>query len=61
MSFLIDTGKEMSSITDVMAGVPQGANTPVGTTLAMIEQGMKVMDAVYKRVYLALKKEFKMH
>ena len=60
MSFLIDTGKEMSSITDVMAGVPQGANTPVGTTLAMIEQGMKVMDAVYKRVYLALKKEFKL-
>jgi chaperonin GroES len=60
MVFLIDTGKEMSSITDVMAGVIQGANTPVGTTLAMIEQGMKVMDAVYKRVYLALKKEYKM-
>jgi hypothetical protein len=58
--FLIDTGKQMSSITDVMAGVPQGQNTPVGTTMAMIEQGMKVIDAVYKRIYLALKKEYKM-
>ncbi len=57
---LIDMGKQMSSITDVMAGVPQGANTPVGTTLAMIEQGMKVVDAVYKRVYRGMKKEFKM-
>jgi chaperonin GroES len=60
LNFLVDTGKEMSSITDVLAGVPQGANTPVGTTIAMIEQGMKVIDAVYKRVYLALKKEYKM-
>ena len=36
LNLLVDTGKEMSSITDVMAGVPQGANTPVGTTIAMI-------------------------
>ncbi len=60
MVMLIDMGKEMSSITDVLAGVPQGQNTPVGTTLAMIEQGMKVIDAVYKRVYRALKEEYKM-
>ncbi len=57
---LIDMGKEMSSITDVMSGVPQGQNTPVGTTLAMIEQGMKVIDAVYKRIYRALKREYQM-
>lgn len=57
---LIDMGKEMSSITDVMSGVPQGQNTPVGTTLAMIEQGMKVIDAVYKRIYLSLKREYQM-
>ena len=57
---LIDMGKEMSSVTDVLSGVPQGANTPVGTTLAMIEQGMKVIDAVYKRVYRGLKREYQM-
>lgn len=60
MVMLIDMGKEMSSITDILAGVPQGQNTPVGTTLAMIEQGMKVIDAVYKRIYRALKEEYKM-
>lgn len=58
--YLIDMGKEMSSTTDVLAGVPQGANTPVGTTLAMIDEGMKVIDAVYKRIYGSLRKEFKM-
>jgi chaperonin GroES len=60
LMFLIDTGKDMSSITDVLSGVPQGQNTPVGTTMAMIEQGMKVVDAIYKRVYRALRSEFKM-
>lgn len=59
LQFLVSMGKEMSSITDVMSGVPQGQNTPVGTTLAMIEQGMKVMDAVYKRIYRSLKDEYK--
>ena len=58
--FLIDTGKTMSSVTDVLSGVPMGQNTPVGTTLAMIEQGMKEIDAVYKRIYRALKRELKM-
>lgn len=56
--FLLETGKEMSSITDILSGVPQGQNTPVGTTLAMIEQGMKVMDAIYKRVYRSMHIEF---
>jgi len=58
LQFLISTGKEMSSITDIMSGIPQGQNTPVGTTFAMIEQGMKTVDAVYKRIYRSLKKEF---
>ena len=60
LSALIDIGKQMSSSTDILAGVPQGQNTPVGTTLAMIEQGMKQIDASYKRVYRSLKKELKL-
>ena len=60
MSFLIDIGEKMSSTTDVLSGVQQGPNTPVGTTMAMIEQGMKELDAVYKRVYRALRKEYRM-
>jgi len=58
LEFLVSTGKEMSSVTDVLQGAPQGQNVPVGTTIAAIEQGMKVIDAVYKRIYLGLRREF---
>lgn len=60
MMFLVDVGKQMSSNVDVLSGVPQGVNTPVGTTMAMIEQGMKEIDAAYKRVYRGLMQEYKM-
>ena len=36
-----------------------GQNTPATTTMASIEQGMKVFTAVYKRIYRALGQEFK--
>jgi len=36
-----------------------GQNTPATTTMATIEQGMKVFTAVYKRVYRSLAKEFR--
>jgi len=36
-----------------------GQNTPATTTMASIEQGMKVFTAVYKRIYRALSDEFK--
>ena len=42
-----------------MVGKMPGQNTPATTTMATIEQGMKVFTAVYKRVYRSLKSEFK--
>jgi len=36
-----------------------GQNTPATTTMASIEQGMKVFTAVYKRIYRSLEREFK--
>jgi hypothetical protein len=36
-----------------------GQNTPATTTMASIEQGMKVFTAVYKRIFRALSEEFK--
>jgi hypothetical protein len=36
-----------------------GQNTPATTTMATIEQGMKVFTAIYKRVYRSLAKEYK--
>lgn len=59
LGMMIDASKELSSVTDLMAGVPPGANTSPTTVLALIEQGMKVFSAIYRRVYKSLKLEYK--
>jgi chaperonin GroES len=38
----------------------RGGTAPVGTTLALIEQGQQVFNAIYKRIYRALRQEFKL-
>jgi len=56
---MVDAGKEIASIKDILTGdMPR--NQPATTTLAMIEQGMKVYTAIYKRIYRALKHEYRM-
>ncbi len=59
LGLLIDAGKEIGSVKDVLTGSPPGMNTPATTVLAMIEQGLKVFSAIYKRVYRSMGKEFK--
>lgn len=59
LGLLIDATRDISSVKDVMTGENQGANTPATTTLALIDQGMKVFSAIYKRTHRALKAEFK--
>ncbi len=59
MGTLITSGKELASVAEIMVGKMPGQNTPATTTMATIEQGMKVFTAVYKRVYRSLKSEFK--
>lgn len=59
LGLLIEAGKEISSVQDVMTGEAQGRNASPTTTLALIEQGMQVFTAIYKRVYRAEKREFK--
>lgn len=58
LGVLMNAGKEVASIQDVLAGDAQIANAPPTTILALIEQGMKVYTAIHKRVYRALKSEF---
>jgi len=53
---LLEAGKEISSVQDVMTG-GGGQNTPATTVLALIEQGMKVYTAIFKRIYRSLKEE----
>lgn len=59
MTALITSGKELASVAEIFVGKMPGQNTPATTTMATIEQGMKVFTAVYKRIYRALDKEFK--
>ena len=58
LGFLVEAGKEIASVKDVLTGDQKNsANVPATTTLALIEQGLKVFTAIYKRVHRALKSE----
>jgi chaperonin GroES len=59
MGSLITSGKELASVAEIFVGKMPGQNTPATTTMASIEQGMKVFTAVYKRIFRALSEEFK--
>jgi len=60
LGMMIDAGKEIAAIKDVLVGdSPQKQMTATGT-MALIEQGLKVFTAIYKRIYRALAKEFKL-
>lgn len=59
LQMLITSGKELASVAEIFVGKMPGQNTPATTTMASIEQGMKVFTAVYKRIFRALTKEFR--
>ena len=56
---LTETGQRFASIADVQVGDTAGQQQPVGTTVAMLERGTKVMSAIHKRMHYAQKLEFK--
>ena len=60
LGLMIDAGKELASVRDVLTGEAQHANQPATTTLAIIEQGLQVFSAIYKRIYRALGKELRL-
>jgi chaperonin GroES len=57
LTFLVEAGKGISSVKDIMTG-ENIQNETATTTMARIEQGMKVFSAIYKRIYRSLKQEF---
>ena len=59
LKFLVDAGERVASVKDVMVGDMPGDNTSGITTLAVIEQGLKVFSAIYKRIYRSLGYEFR--
>ncbi len=59
LGFVVDAGQRFATITDMKVGDGnQGA--AVGTTIALLEQGSRVMSAVHKRLHYAMKLEFKL-
>lgn len=59
LEMLMDAAKDISSVKDVLTG-DAPSNAPVGTTMALIEQGLQSFTAIYKRVYRSLKAEFRL-
>jgi len=58
LGMLIEAGKEISSTKDIMTGDNGGKVQTATTTLALIEQGMMVFSAAYKRIFRSLKREY---
>ena len=56
---LVDAGRRFAAMADMKIGEMSG-DTPVGTTMAIMERGTKVMSAIHKRLHYSQKIEFKL-
>ena len=59
LGFVVQAGQRFATITDLKVG-DGNQQAAVGTTVAMLEQGARVMSAVHKRLHYAMKQEFKL-
>jgi chaperonin GroES len=58
MGFVVQAGQKFAAITDSGVG-NDTQNRAVGTTMALMERGSRVMSGVHKRCYYAMRLEFK--
>jgi hypothetical protein len=59
MGVVVNAGQRFASIADAQVG-DMNQNAAVGTTVALLERGSRVMSAIHKRLYVGLKQEFKL-
>ena len=59
MGIVVGAGQRFAAIADMQVGDGNQA-AAVGTTIALLERGSRVMSAIHKRLYAAMKKEFKL-
>jgi hypothetical protein len=59
MGIVVQAGQRFASIADLQVG-DGNQQAAVGTTVALLERGSRTMSAIHKRIYSALKKEFKL-
>ena len=55
---LVDSGKQFAATVEQPTG-DGNAEAPVGTTVALLEKGQRVMSAIHKRLHFAQRVEFK--
>jgi chaperonin GroES len=59
LSFLLESAKSIANLKDILAGeAPQGETAT--TSMIKREEGMRIYNAIYKRVYRAQKREFQL-
>jgi hypothetical protein len=58
LAALVEGGRRFASLADQQTADANG-QAPVGTTVALLERGMKVMSAIHKRLHYAQKQEFR--
>ena len=54
---LVDSGRRFAALADTQVG-DANSNMPVGTTVALLERGTKVMSAIHKRLHSSQRFEF---
>jgi hypothetical protein len=59
MGIVVGAGQRFAAIADMQVG-DGNQQAAVGTTIALLERGSRVMSAIHKRLYAAMKKEFKL-
>jgi len=58
MGVLVESGQRFAAVMDNQTG-DANSNAPVGTTVALLEKGQKVISAIHKRLHYAQRSEFK--
>ena len=59
MNQIIDEGRRFASAADLQVS-DMSSQSPVGTTLAILERSLKIMSAVQARIHYSMKQEFKL-
>ena len=59
LGVVVDSGKSFAQVADAKIA-DMNSQAPVGTTVALIEQGSKIISAIHKRLHYAQKQEFRM-
>ena len=59
MGVVVQAGQRFASIADMQVG-DGNQQAAVGTTVALLERGSRVMSAIHKRIYASMKQEFKL-